>query len=184
MVPNRIKHTHEYDSTQAKMADTTTETPVTWRTIQKMMVSLSQELYSNFTCRPCTPGMIEDWIMRTMTEHYSEGDCCEVECHCEDKWECPHIIHEESFLEDFHKGINRITKVILDNLNDLDHNRPDTFPASVRDQLIQHANDRYEVERLGSEEEYEEAEEQDYEMDDEEMYAYAYGAKYGSGFVY
>lgn len=158
----------------------TEATPVTWRTIQKMMVTLSQELYSNFTCRPCTPGMIEDWIMRTMTTHYSEGGYCEVECHCEDKWECPHVITEEGFQEDFQKGLNRIAKTIMTNISDLDHNRPDTFPASVRDQLTQHAYDRYDE----GEEEEEEEEEDDYEMDDEEMYANAYGSMYGPGFVY
>lgn len=158
--------------------------PISWRIIQKMMVTLSQELYSNFTCRPCTPGMIEDWIMRTCTEHYNPGGYCEIVCQCEDMWECPHVIKEEGFQEDFQKGLNRIAKVIMTNIDDLSHNRADTFPMNIREKLMEHAHDRYGEGCDSDEEEDDEEEEDDYEMTDEEMYSHAYSSMYGPGFVY
>jgi hypothetical protein len=126
--------------------------------------------------------MIEDWIMRTYTQHYTPGGYCEIDCQCEDMWECPHVIKEEGFQEDFQKGLHKIAKMIMTNIDDLSHNRADTFPMNIREKLMEHAHDRY-GEGWDSDEEEQEAEE-DYEMNDEEMYTQAYSSMYGPGFVY
>ena len=163
------------------MAETTT--PITWKTIQQMMKDFAQDLHSKFTCRPCTSVMIEEWILLTMTMAYSPGDYCAIECQCEDMWECPHVINDEGFQELFQAGLNKLAKVIVTNMFALNHGGPDeTFPLSVREEILGHAYYRYGPGWDSDEEE--EDDEGDYEMDDEQMYANAYGSMYGPGFVY